>query len=78
MSEQGWRLVWASWVAAFIVAETIALRSGQKHAPLSPHMRHALGVKRRGQLHHRVGQIAYATGVSWLAAHLWKAVSDDG
>lgn len=77
MSEQGWRLVWASWAAVFVVAETVALRSGRRHAALSHHMRQALGVG-RGDVNQRLGQVAYGTGVTWLAAHLYKAVRDDG
>lgn len=77
MDERKWRIVWASWAAFFAVAETVALRSGHDHAPLSHHMRHVFGVNRQSP-HRRLGQLAYASGVAWLAVHLWKAAAGSG
>jgi hypothetical protein len=74
-AEHKWRLAWGAWVAAFVVAETIALRSGHPQAPMTYHMRHTLGV-RRGPAHRALGQLAYGAGIGWLALHLWKEIKD--
>lgn len=71
-----WSLVWGTWAAAFAVAETVAIRSGDPTAPLSYHLRLIFGT-RRNTAHHRVGQLAFAGGVSWVALHLWRDVIDE-
>lgn len=73
MDDTKWAILWGSWVAAFIVAETLAARSKNPQAPLSHQMRRVLGVRRRS-VHHRLGQIAFASGTAWLAQHLYREV----
>lgn len=63
-----WRLVWIAWAAFFAVAETKAMKSGHACAPLSWHMRHVLGVRRRSKL----GRAVFAGAAAWLTAHLFK------
>jgi hypothetical protein len=72
-NETKWRIVWASWLAAGIVAETIAIRGGDDKAPLSHHMRrntHLLGKS-------QVGQLALLFGAQWLHRHLYGANQED-
>jgi hypothetical protein len=69
--ENKWQLVWGSWGLAFVAAETIALASGNPEAPLSHHLRRVLGV-RKTTVHHRLGQVSFATGALWLTYHLWR------
>lgn len=68
-----WSLVWAGWALAFVVAEGIALASDQPEAPLSYHLRRALGVHKK-TAHHRLGQVAFGSGTLWLGWHLWRGV----
>lgn len=69
--DRRWAVVWSGWVAYFGVAEYVALRSKDPKAPLSYYLRHALGIP-RASLHRRAGQIAFASGVVWLAVHLYE------
>jgi hypothetical protein len=68
-----WSIVWATWAAAFVVAEGIALASKEPTAPLSYHLRRTLGVHKRS-VHHRVGQVAFTSGTLWLGWHLYRGV----
>lgn len=70
-TERKWQLVWASWAAAFAVAETIALRGKHPHAPLSHHTRKVL---RAGES--RAGSIVIIGGAGWLVHHLFRKVAD--
>lgn len=74
-TERKWAIVWGIWTGAFVVAESIALANGDPHAPLSHHMRRALGVRKQS-VHHRLGQVAFASSVGWLAVHLWRGVTN--
>jgi hypothetical protein len=67
-TEQKWRIFWASWVGAFVVAESVALKSHHPHAPLSHHMRkhtHLLGKT-------PIGRLALLAGANWLHRHLYR------
>lgn len=67
-TEQKWRIFWGSWVAAFVVAESVALVSHHPHAPLSHHLRrhtHLLGKTPAGRL-------ALLAGSEWLYRHLYR------
>jgi hypothetical protein len=72
-----WACVWAGWGLYFAVAEWAALRTGEPHAPLTYHMRHTLGIRKR-PVHYRSGQIALASGAVWLAHHLYRGAVDSG
>lgn len=65
-NEKKWRLVWAAWVGAFVVAETIALRSGDEKAPFSHHMRKALAAEKSSY-----GQVVMLSGTAWLHRHIF-------
>lgn len=71
MNDNKWAFLWATWVAAFVIAEAVAIRSNNPQAPMSHQLRRVLGVRRRS-VHHRLGQIAFATGTAWLAQHLYR------
>lgn len=64
---QRWALMWATWAAAFGIAENRALASKHPHAPLSSHLRWVLGVHRKSKL----GKVLFVGFFAWLAAHLW-------
>jgi hypothetical protein len=72
-SRTKWSIVWMSWVAFFGVAEYVAIRSNDHDAPLSAHLRYALGTKRQ-PLYRRVGQLSFVSFIAWLYLHLWKVV----
>jgi hypothetical protein len=72
-----WRAVWVGWVTYFAVAEIVAVRSKENHAPLSYHMRHALGIRKR-PVHYRSGQVALASGAVWLVHHLYRGAVEHG
>lgn len=72
-SDDAWALLWAGWVASFIAAETIAIRSRNPEAPLSHQLRRVLGVRKQ-TVHHHLGQVAFAASASWLVWHLWRGV----
>jgi hypothetical protein len=74
-NEQKWACVWAGWVGFFAVAEAVAIRSDQKTAPLSHHLRRSLGIGGK-PVHRTAGQIAMGTGVVWLVAHLYEKALD--
>lgn len=75
--EKEWAKVWAAWVIMFAVAEGVALRSENPRAPLSHHMRRSLGIRKHPARHY-FGQVAFGTGVTWLAMHLYKEMTDNG
>lgn len=75
-TEQKWSLVWLGWGMYFSVAEYIAIRSGNYDAPLSHHLRRALGIRRK-PWHQRVGQVALCAGAVWLVDHLYRESSND-
>jgi len=68
-TEKRWAVVWGAWVAAFAVAETVAVRSGQPEAPLSHHARRVLLARRS-----RAGALLIAGGAAWLTVHLFGEV----
>lgn len=74
-NERKWALVWGGWVGFFAVAEAVAVRSGQKTAPLSHHLRKSLGIGGK-PFHRTAGQMAMGTGVVWLTAHLYERALD--
>lgn len=74
-SERKWACVWGCWVGFFAVAESVAIRSGGREAPLSHHLRRGLGIGGK-PLHRTAGQMAMGTGVVWLTAHLYEKALD--
>lgn len=66
-----WSKLWTAWALAFAVAETIAVRSHDPHAPLSHQLRRVLGVRHQ-PLQRRLGQVAFASFAGWLALHLYR------
>ncbi len=66
-NEKRWRALWLAWVAAFAVAETAAIRSGDPHAPLSHHARKALRAS-----DHWAGSLVILGGAAWLTHHLFR------
>lgn len=74
-TEQRWAKVWLLWIAYFGVAEYFALRSKDRKAPLSFHLRKALGIRRR-PWHQRTGQVALGAGTIWLFVHLYRELEE--
>lgn len=74
-SDQAWAAAWAVWVAYFAAVEYAAVRSGNRRAPLSYFLRHALGVRREGW-HRRAGQVVAGGAFVWLAQHLVELPKD--
>jgi hypothetical protein len=74
-NEIKWACLWGTWVGFFAVAEAVAVRSGDKVAPLSHHLRRGLGIGGK-PVHRTAGQIAMGTGVVWLTAHLYERALD--
>lgn len=71
MTESKWALLWGSLIAAVVVAEVVAIRSGNDKAPLSHHIRkytHRLGKS-------TPGQVALYLGAGWLHRHLYEPVA---
>ncbi|MFJ9413081.1 MULTISPECIES: hypothetical protein [unclassified Streptomyces] len=68
-----WSIVWAGWVAYFVAAEVAAIRTAEYDAPLTAHMRYALGAKRH-PLIRTAGQAALLGGVVWLVDHLYRGI----
>ena len=67
-------MMWASWIACFAVAETVALRSGDHDATLSAAIRAALHAGTcTHPRHRRAGQAVFAVFVCWLAPHIWAS-----
>ena len=71
-----WSIVWTGWVVYFAVAEYAAIRADDYDAPLTAHMRYALGCKRQ-RAQRTAGQVVLAGGVIWLADHLYRGVIDE-
>lgn len=70
-TETKWRIVWASWLAAGVVAETIAIRTEHDHAPLSHHLRRNTHILGKTSL----GQVALLAAATWLHRHLYSSES---
>jgi hypothetical protein len=71
-SEAKWALFWAGLVVTFAVAETVANRSGNPHAPLSHHMRRHTRILGKTPL----GQAALYAGAGWLYRHLYEPIKE--
>lgn len=72
-NETKWGLIWAAWLATFVVAETKAARSGDPTAPLSHHMRRTLGAASP------LGEIAMLGASAWLHRHIFnESIHIDG
>lgn len=69
---QQWGLVWATWAASFLVAESMALRTDLPEAPLSNHLRWVLGIPKKSK-HTVAGKVLYIGGAAWLWRHLYKS-----
>lgn len=68
-TEQKWRITWAAWVGAFVVAETIAIRSKHEHAPFSHHVRKVMGAGKSP-----LGQMVMLSASSWLYRHIFQEI----
>lgn len=75
MNEDKWAAVWATLFVAGAAAEYVAIRSGDPRAPLSHHMRRALGIRKKAA-HQRLGQVAFGAGFVWLIEHLYRAMEE--
>lgn len=75
-SEDRWQLVWLGWGLYFSAAEYVALRSQDPHAPLSHHVRRALGVRKQ-PAHQRAGQVALGAALVWFISHIYQEIKDD-
>ena len=71
-----WSIVWGSWVVAFAIAETIAVRSDEYDAPLSAHLRYVLGARHPHPVRRASGAVIYAAGAVWLIDHLYRGVTE--
>jgi len=71
-----WSIVWGSWVVAFAIAETVAIRSGEYDAPLSAHLRYVLGAKHPHPVRRTAGQAVLVGSAVWLIDHLYRGVID--
>ncbi len=71
-----WSVIWLLWALYFGVAEYVALKSGNSKAPLSYHLRRALGIRKQ-PWQQRAGQVALGAGTVWLINHLYREASND-
>lgn len=74
-SKSTWPLVWALWALYFAVAETVAVRSRQKNAPLSSYLRSLLGTH-RGTTQRTIGQVSLGAFIGWFVTHLYREASN--
>lgn len=75
MTDKKWAAVWGGWVAYFVVAEHLAIKSENGKAPLSYFLRHALGVP-HSSWHRRAGQVVAGGAFVWLVQHLAERTID--
>lgn len=71
-----WPVVWGAWAAYFAVAETVAVKSRRKDAPLSSYLRSLLRT-RHGGLQRTIGQVFLGAFLTWLLAHIYRETSND-
>lgn len=73
--DRHWAIAWTAWLVYFAVVERAAIRSGNRRAPLSYYLRHALGMSRK-PWHKRLGQFVAGGGIVWLLQHLAELPKD--
>lgn len=70
-----WPVIWGTWAVYFAVAETVAVQSRQKNAPLSAYLRSLLRTNHDG-LQRATGQVFLIAFLAWLLAHLYRETSN--
>lgn len=74
-TDQRWVIAWTLWLLYFAAVERAAMKSGNKRAPLSYFLRHALGVGRQ-PWHKAAGQVVAGGAFVWLISHLVEPPKD--
>lgn len=70
-----WSLVWGVWALYFAAAETVAVKSRQKDAPLSAYLRSLLRTQ-HGGVQRTAGQVFLGAFLAWLVPHLYRDKSN--